>query len=403
MANRDLGSLTKETPLSKLDGTIEAIRPGMQYAALLNFAREHTHNTAPGLIRKRFILVDDDDTIIYDRFLQLVSEHGIKAPIVRKTMYFVWAYRDERFRNFICERVADRRGKWRTTQLLNKNNAIFFEKWFVPKSAQKARSNIEFFLVGAGIFDPQQRSVSLGMDDGWLTDAAIIAAQYEKNSSDRQQLVHDPKGFLIQKGWTGLINLTPEELQNIDLPETNDPSPLEDDTISISPVVKSRGQSWNRELPKSSGKQSTSATVDLVLRERASKAHHTLEKSLAEAARALGCDPKYNEHIDMYFDTTNGVVLAEIKSANGKNFHSQIRKGISQLFEYRFIYRDLIGPSVILLLITETPPTSSKTWLVEYLESLKITLAWQDSKSLKFFTSRSIPRALKGIVHSLKE
>lgn len=403
MARTDWGSLTKELPISTLDDTITAIRPGMPYDQLLSYARANTLDAAPGLIRKRFILVDDDETIMYDRFLQLVSERGIDSHFIRKIMYFVWAYRDERIRGFICERVADRRGKWRRTQLVNKANADFFEEWLVPGSARKARSNIEFFLKEAGIFDPTERSIHLELHDGWLTEAAVVAAQHERDPVTRRKLLNDPRDFLIQRRWTGLVNATDDELRGAELPETDDPSPLEDDSITVTPATMSSGRSWDRDRPRHTGRRSTTALIDLVARERASKAHHMLEKLTAEAARSLKYDPKYNEHIDMYFDTPHGTVLAEIKSANGRNYHSQIRKGVSQLFEYRFVYGAVVGTSPTLVLVMETHPQRSKDWLADYLDSLDITLAWKDPASSKLVSTRSIPPALKGIVHSPEE
>jgi hypothetical protein len=180
MPPSDFGSLTKEPPLDKLDRTIEAIRPGMTFAQIRDFATAHTHRDAPGLLRKRFLLVDSQDVIRYDRFLSLVSTEGIQSSRLRKVMYFAWALRDERLRQFICEVVAGSDGKWRVQELLKKSNAEFFRRWF-PKSTSptKVRSNIEFFLVKSGIFDATTKEVHLELTDGWLADGMSVAAQHE--------------------------------------------------------------------------------------------------------------------------------------------------------------------------------------------------------------------------------
>lgn len=96
------GSLTKEPPLSTLDATLQAAKPGMNYADLLAFARADgsTHKDAPGLISKRFLLVDSTGKIAYDYFLSLLNTHDIRSPFIRKVMYFVWAYRDETYKAF---------------------------------------------------------------------------------------------------------------------------------------------------------------------------------------------------------------------------------------------------------------------------------------------------------------
>jgi hypothetical protein len=143
MVADDRGSLTKEVPLSTIDQTLIAITPGMPFDDLRAYARKNTHADAPGLVRKRFILVDETERITHDEFLSLIQRVGIISPIIRKTMLFVWAYRDERIRRFIIERIASTAGKWSTANLRKKANAVFFESWFKPGPSTKARSNFD--------------------------------------------------------------------------------------------------------------------------------------------------------------------------------------------------------------------------------------------------------------------
>ncbi len=151
----------------------------MSYEELLATARAETHRDAPGLLNKRFLLVGSNGTITYDYFLSLVATHRLESPFIRKIMYFLWAYRDDRIRRFVCERIADRNGRWRVPQLLNKANSDFFEQWLQPSTARKARSNFEYFLVEAKLYNPKSRTVQLELADGWLGHAAIAAAQHE--------------------------------------------------------------------------------------------------------------------------------------------------------------------------------------------------------------------------------
>jgi hypothetical protein len=189
MVGKDQGLLTKEPPLATLDATIRAVTPGMSYADLLAYARLNTHKDAPGLISKRYLTVERDGTIAYDHFLSLAATHGLESPLVRKVMYFLWAYRDERIRQFICEKIADKNGQWRTTALLNKANAAFFERWLQSSTARKARSNFEFYLIETRIFDPKSRTINLDLNDGWLQQAAIAAAQHEDDARLREELL----------------------------------------------------------------------------------------------------------------------------------------------------------------------------------------------------------------------
>ena len=85
-----------------------------------------------------------------------------------------------------------------------------------------------------------------------------------------------------------------------------------------------------------------------------------------------------------------------MKSCHRGNLHSQVRRGVSQLFEYQFVYRERLGKDVIPVLIIETQPTREHRWLIEYTESIGILLAWEDENRL--VTTANIPTALSGVV-----
>ncbi len=400
MPASSFGSLTKEPPLSTLDATILAAEPGMNYADLLAFARTDgsTHKDAPGLISKRFLLIDSAGIIAYDYFLSLLNTHDIRSPFIRKVMYFVWAYRDERIRRFICERIADKAGKWRVSQLLNKSNSDFFEQWVQPNTAKKARSNFEFFLAETGVFDPRTKIVSLSLEDGWLQHAAVAAAQHEPNASARAQLLADPVAFLEFHGWLGLLNASSGEASGAATTIVA-ADPVEDNTITASPSLPGTDlRDWDRKSPSDSGRKKTTSTIDLVAKERANKSHFNLEKLLVETSKKLGLSPKYNQNIDLSFDTNDGTVLAEIKSCTDGNFHSQFRKGISQLFEYRYLYKDQVQREVGLLLLMETSPPASKKWLIDYATTLGVTVAWKDPDGGSLVTKKLNHVALGKIV-----
>jgi hypothetical protein len=396
----DHGSLTKEPPLSKIDLTIRAIKRGMQYPALLKHARTYTHKDAPGLASQRFLLVNKDGSIAYDHFLSLVASHGLNTALVRKVMYFLWIYRDDRIRCFICERVAEQNGRWNISQLLNKKNAKFFEKWLQPTSAEKARSNFERFLVETKIYNPAKRTLHLELDDGWLEQAAIAAAQHERDDSIREELLADPIAFLARRGWLGILNDDDAVSSRRPSPLLlTDSLPLEDKTIEIEVSGTSASSDWDRHSPTSSGKANTTANIDLIARERANISHFSLEKMLADLAKGADLSPKYNQNIDLYFETPDGSVLVEIKSCSDNNFHSQVRKAISQLFEYRFVYKNLFGPEIAMLLLMETAPPREKKWLVDYAFSLGIILAWADVRKKTIVTTSSLPKSLSRLIN----
>src|SRR5262249_53953679 len=104
-------------------------------------------------------------------------------------------------------------------------------------------------------------------------------------------------------------------------------------------------------------------------------------------------------NVDIFFETPSGTVVTEIKSCNSKNFHSQIRRGVAQLLEYRFVYQALWKGEPIMLLVVETVPPADKMWLVDYVKSLGIVLAWKQSPHALIVSTCELVPALDGIVN----
>jgi len=119
---------------------------------------------------------------------------------------------------------------------------------------------------------------------------------------------------------------------------------------------------------------------------------------MAEAAASKGYVALNNENIDLYFETPTGTVLAEVKSCHGNNVHSQIRRGISQLFEYRYYYREVLGENVTMVLVLEMPPPGDKAWLFDFLRYLDIIPVWKEPEGTRVITGATIPESLRGLV-----
>lgn len=390
----DYSSLTKEFPLAKIEATIAVIAPGMRFAELRAYAEQNTHPDAPGLIRKRFLLLRGE-RIVYDAFLSLIEREGIGSPIVRKTMLFVWAYRDDRIRRFIVERVANQDGKWSIESLTDKSNSNFFDEWYAGSA--KARSNFEYFCDEASIFERVTRTIHLELGDSWLEDAARVASQYETNPERRRRLLSDPYKFLVEEKMNALANATVQELRLLNPGAAYDADVDEDRSIDVDPR-RSKSETWNRKRPKSSDKKSTQALINLVKCERANQSHYEIEKALAAAITRAGFNPKFNESIDLYFNIGEGSVLIEIKSCTEDNIHAQVRKAISQVLEYRYLYAKQLKHPVQLVVVIETSPPAHKQWLLQYLEGINIAIAWFNNKSGLFETTSEIPSGLAGIV-----
>ena len=70
-----------------------------------------------------------------------------------------------------------------------------------------------------------------------------------------------------------------------------------------------------------------------------------------------------------------------MKSTTDSNAHSQVRRAISQLYEYRYIQQ---MPSAKLVVVIENPPPTDKEWLVDYVvNDRELLIAWDgDNKNL---------------------
>jgi hypothetical protein len=370
----------------------------MTYDQFRQVAGQKAHPNAPALVLNRFLRLDSSDRIVYDGVLSLVRSFGPSHPHVRKVMYLVWCFRDPRVRGFILDRIAGPGGKWSLAELSRKENADYFVQ-FQPNTRRKTRSNLEFFLRESGIVS--HGHVNLGLDDGWLSDAMAVLAHEEPDKSARAAMVRDPVGFLFSLGWNGLANIAKGEGGNT--PGSLEPTGFSDDRdipLRYPPVGAGQGWTAHEVLPPTAS--SSPVSLDLVELERANRAHQELERLSAAAILARGFSPVSTSTIDMYFAVGDRVVLLEMKSCHADNIHSQIRKGVGQLLEYRYASRKLLGLNLDLALVLESQPIGSKAWLVDYLFDLGICPVWKVDGKDELATSVAIPSSLVGIVNKTK-
>jgi hypothetical protein len=404
--NDEFASLTKEPPVEKLDATLDLLKPGITYKEWLRLAEtEPAHPAAPGLLRKRFLSVGPDDRIEYDGLFALLMSYGPRDARVRKIMYLIWAMRDERIRRFILERIVNPdTGRWDPERLKDKENWKFFYKPGGSQlSAKKARSNYERYLEKVGIYVPATESFNLSLDDGWLTDAMAILAAGEPDIETRERMVRDPVSFLASEGLSALVDLPDTGSVEHYRGELENWEPLDDRRLPDVEEGEDGGRDWRpRDLARFQHR-SAPRLLSLVALERATEAHHTLEQIAAAAIERAGFIPRQTSAIDMYFDQAHRTAILEMKSCNTGNIHSQVRKAVSQLLEYRWRYRPGTISSVDLAVVLETAPGGAKRWLVEYLASIGICCAWKDAGGETLVTSSEIPPLLAGIVFPARE
>ncbi len=118
-----------------------------------------------------------------------------------------------------------------------------------------------------------------------------------------------------------------------------------------------------------------------VARERASKEHQRLVGLLRRKLSQGGLVPKNNKHIDVATQLGKEVYIFEAKSTHQNNYHDQIRRAISQLYEYRYIQ---CVPNAKLCIVTSTPPPSGEKWLIEFLiNDRRLLICWAKANAFE--------------------
>jgi hypothetical protein len=397
----EFGSLSKEFPLEQIENTLRLARGGMEYAEYRRFAEARTNVELAAITSKRFLLVDHG-IVTRDYFLSLVEREGLGSARMRKIMFGIWALRDSRVKRYFLEVIADRTGKWRAAALTNKRNSSFFLGLnLAPATAAKARSNVEYFLSEAGILTHDPAAINLGLSDNWLFDALSVFAQHETNSGVRREIREAPVDYLLRTRLNGIADATEAELRGVSTAAQADAEVLYDDELDdVGDTIPGSSQDWNRRPPNFSSAPRRSADQDPVSQERAGMAHYNLELLLSRRTQAAGHRPRYNNAIDQFFQAGSRWVICEIKSCHDLNYHAQVRRGVSQLFEYEYrVRRNMPNPTKLLLL--ESAPPRDRNWLVEYLIHLGITPAWKTPSGDRIVTTVPVPDSLAGIVEQL--
>lgn len=126
--------------------------------------------------------------------------------------------------------------------------------------------------------------------------------------------------------------------------------------------------SYNRNTPNKQ-KSTISSTfivsnpeITRIKKEKANRDHARLVEMFAAYSRIAGGNPQENLFIDLFVEINNVKYIFEMKSCNSNNMLAQVRKGISQLYEYR--YRSGYTDAHLCLVLQSKP---IEEWLVNYL------------------------------------
>lgn len=215
-----------------------------------------------------------------------------------------------------------------------------------------SKDELEMFVVN--IADLGTQTVAhrrMSTITSWLIDLKIV------------QLVNDR-----------YILSTPAINQRVDMIEfKNSDEPLLPGTNRLNEytTVRQRARAANQSLIS----YSNAAQI-----ERADNAHRHLVNLTSEKIRNAGSIPKYNQFIDLAAHLNNVDYIFEMKSTTANNERSQIRAGISQLYEYRYLQNK---PQAQLILVIENQLSITEGWRLEYLEQDRgIHLIWNGDNTL---------------------
>ena len=182
----------------------------------------------------------------------------------------------------------------------------------------------------------------------WLVDLGIIVVQHSRYI---------------------LSNLTiNQRLQNIEFDNSDEPLLPNPNHLNEYTTVQQRSSAAHDTIVS----YRNSATL-----ERADNAHRDLVTLTSERIRNVGALPKFNQLIDLATHIENTDYIFEMKSTTANNEKSQIRAGLSQLYEYRYIQ---YKPQAKLVLVIENPLSDKEQWRQNYLEQDRdVYLVWDGS------------------------
>lgn len=118
-------------------------------------------------------------------------------------------------------------------------------------------------------------------------------------------------------------------------------------------------------------------TAELAARkEKSHNSHKLLLNKLAAFLKAKGFRITDNSQVDLFGRRGKEEWIFEVKSTHDGNMLSQVRHGVSQLYEYRYLYRKG-SPEVNLGLVLQSAPDGKLWWIAEYLhQDRNILVCW---------------------------
>ncbi len=164
---------------------------------------------------------------------------------------------------------------------------------------------------------------------------------------------------------------------------------------SATPTQGLAGRKLKQSPMKTGSKGVIRIDVDAQKRERANQIHWQLVDAKSTFLDARGLEPYANERIDLYADAKGDIILYEMKSVDpeGNNLLAQVRKAVSQLYEYRYTYEE---PKARLCIVTNYGLTKKDKWLLNYLAKDR-TIGYQWTEDFTNFQCNNDTASLLGV------
>jgi hypothetical protein len=337
--------------------------------------------------------------VLRDKLVDLVHNENGFTERVKMVMYFLFMFRDPRYRQFICEELGKEGGKWDTSIFRNTN------EYFKNAGGRKAFTNLRQFLFQTQILDEHSLVVNMPPLSTWFPDAVQIAAEAIKHLAARKSFLASPHGFLIRHKLNALLNASPGELAALEFggtyEEADDLLPqIELPEGKLEPAMENFKR-WDRRPPSLHRPPKTVIETDPAALERANGQHFMLEKKIVELCKEEGLIPKTNKHVDLMADLEHISLVFEMKSCSIAAVRGQLRRAISQLLEYRYIYRRMLKKDVRMCIVLERKPRGGVSWLLGYVESLGIGLMWKNDANDRFNCTPSTKKMFGDLLHQV--
>jgi len=375
--------------------------------------RSISHDTPEAELRSRFdtdlyvtararYLIVKDNVVQRDKLIDLIHEEGKLTERVKMVMYFLFMFRDPRYRRFICTVLGRNHGKW-DASIFSDTGSEFFPR----AGGRKAFTNLRQFLSQTGIIEEGSWTAHMPDPSGWFPAAVQIASSSIVDAIARKSFLASPHGFLIRYRINALLNITPEELAQLEFggtyEESEDLLPQIELPDADSRIEVANFKSWNRVAPSKRKRGLQISTTDPIAIERANSQHFLLEERIFNLCRDQRLEPMTNRLVDLVVDSHDTSVIFEMKSCGLAAIRGQIRRAISQLLEYRFLYRDSLRPDVVVCAVVERRPRGRLTWLIGYVESLGIGLIWKNDQDDKLNCGDATRKLLVGILPQVED